>query len=53
MSSNTDLRSEKEGVLPVAKTLLNLGNNLDSLSSLFGKIIKPLIALAGFQGVEP
>ena len=53
VASNTDLGSEEEGVLPIAKTLLNLGNSLDSLNSPFSKIIILLIALVGFQGVEP
>ena len=50
---NTDIRSEKEGVLLVTKTLLNLGDDLESLSRALGKVIEPLITLVGFQGVEP
>ena len=53
VAPNTDFKNEKEGVLPVTKTLLNLGNSLESLSRPLGKVIKPLIALVGFQGVEP
>ena len=47
-ASNTNLMSEKEGILLVAQTLLNLGNDLNSLTGPFGKIIKPMIALVGF-----
>ena len=50
---NTDLENEKEGIFLVVEALLNLGDDLNSLGSPFGKIIKPLITLVGFQGVEP
>ena len=43
---------KKKGVLLVTKILLNLGNDLKSFSRPLGKVIKPLIALVGFQGVE-
>ena len=49
---NTDLKSEKEGVLPITKALLNLGDGLESLSRVLDKVIEPLIAVVGFQGVE-
>ena len=51
--SNTDLESEEQVILLVTKTLLNLGNSLKSLGFPFSKIVKPHIALVGFQGVEP
>ena len=53
MAPNTDLESEEEGIILVAKTLLNLGDGLESLSRVLGKVVEPLITLVGFQGAEP
>ena len=39
-TSNADLGSKEESILPVTKTLFNLGNDLDSLNSLLGKVKK-------------
>ena len=53
MASNTNFRSKKEGILLVTKALLNLGNGLESLGRRLGKVVEPLIALVGSQGVKP
>ena len=40
-TSNTDLESEKESVIPITKTLFDLGNGLNSIDRLLGKVVKP------------
>ena len=49
---NADLRSKEDSILLVTKTLLNLGDGLDSLGHPLGKVVKPQVALVGLQGIE-
>ena len=45
-TSNADLKSKEESIIPVTKTLFNLGNDLDSLDRLLGKVKKLQVAIA-------
>ena len=53
MAPNTNLESKKEAILPITKTLPNLGNSLESLGHLLGEVVELLVALVSFQGVKP
>ena len=49
-----DLRNKKKiVVLPVTKTLPNLGNGLKSLGHSLREVVESLVAFVGLQGVEP
>ena len=50
---NADLRGIEESIFLVTKTLLNLGNSLDSLGRPLGKVVKPQVTLICLQGIEP
>ena len=52
-TSNANLGSKEESILPVTKTLFNLDNSLDSLDRLLGKVEKPQVALVRLQSIEP
>ena len=48
-----DHGSKKVVVLPVIKTLTNLGNDLKTLDYPLCRVIESLVALVGLQDVEP
>ena len=52
-TSDAGLRCEEISILPVTKTFLDLGNDLDFLSHPLGKIVKPQVAFARLEGIEP
>ena len=52
-TSDASLEREEVSILPISKTILDLGNNLDFLERSLGKVIKRYVALARLEGIEP
>ena len=52
MTSDTNLRLKEVCVLPITKTLFNLGNGLNLLGCSLDEVIKPSVSLTILEGIQ-